>query len=350
MGPSDESADGHEPAPATPRRRGGLGRLLGWSALLLLAALTIVAGTALYVQAALDRPGPLGEDRAVVIPRGASVVTIADLLADEGVIADPLLFRLGGRLLARERPLRAGEFAFAASISTLDAIRHLQDGATVVRRLTVPEGLTTPEVLALVAAAPGLDGEVPTVPGEGLLLPETYHYAWGDDRAEIVTRMRDAMVAALAELWPGRAPDLPFATPDAALTLASIVERETAVAAERPRIAAVFVNRLERGMRLQSDPTVAFALSDGAPLDRPLTRADLKVEHPYNTYVVKGLPPGPIANPGRASLAAVLNPADSDELYFVADGSGGHAFARTLEEHNRNVAKWRKVQRERNGG
>ena len=192
-----------------------------------------------------------------------------------------------------------------------------------------------------------MTGPVGRLPDEGWLLPETYHYAFGDSRAGIIQRMRDSMAELLSKAWAERDGGLPLADQREALILASVVEKETGIAAERPRVARVFINRLKLGMRLQSDPTVAFGVVGGhAPLDRPLTRADLEKPTPYNTYVIKGLPPGAIANPGRAAIEAVLHPAPGDELYFVADGSGGHAFARSLKEHNANVAKWRRFQRE----
>jgi UPF0755 protein len=232
-------------------------------------------------------------------------------------------------------------------VSPREVVAILQSGETIVRRLTVPEGLTSARVLELVDGAEGLQGHVGRMPEEGRLLPETYHFSYGDDRADLVARMEEAMEIALARLWLERSDDLPFATPEDALTLASIVERETAVERERRRVAAVFINRLRRGMRLQSDPTVVYALTEGeGVLGRRLVRDDLRIDHPYNTYVNTGLPPGPIANPGRASIAAVLNPAETRELYFVADGSGGHAFATTLDEHNRNVARWRRLRRQ----
>jgi UPF0755 protein len=191
---------------------------------------------------------------------------------------------------------------------------------------------------------------VTLAPAEGSLLPETYSYSRGEARDEIITRMQAAHRAALDELWAGRAKDLPFATPEEAVILASIVEKETGLADERPRVAAVFVNRLRRGMRLQSDPTVIYGVSGGEPLGRGLRASELRGETPYNTYVIRGLPPTPIANPGKAALAAVLNPPQTDELYFVADGTGGHAFAKTLAEHSRNVARWRQIERAQTAG
>jgi UPF0755 protein len=219
----------------------------------------------------------------------------------------------------------------------------LRAGEVVVRRFTVPEGTSSSQVVALLAEAEGLEGQVVAPPVEGSLLPETYTYVWGDGRSDLIRRMATAMTTLVDELWAAREPDLPLATTRDAVILASIVERETGVADERPRVAAVFLNRLRLGMRLQADPTVAYALWGGNAPPRPLSLADLQVSSAYNTYMVEGLPPGPIANPGRASLEAVLRPLRSDELFFVADGSGGHAFARTLDEHQRNVVRWRKL-------
>ena len=218
----------------------------------------------------------------------------------------------------------------------------------MVRRLTVAEGLTTFDVLARLGATEGLKGLAPQGLGEGQLLPETYHFSYGDARADIVRRMRAAMTSAVERLWAARVPDLPLNSPAEALILASIIEKETGLAEERARVASVFINRLRAGMRLQSDPTVVYALTHGqGKLGRRLTRTDLRDQSLYNTYVHKGLPPGPIANPGIAAIAAALNPARSGDLYFVADGSGGHVFARTLAAHNRNVRRWRKLQKAR---
>ncbi len=294
----------------------------------------------------LDRPGPLQADTTVIVERGASLPAIAEELQNGGVIDDAFLFRLAARLYRVSRSLKAGEYAFPARVSMGGVIDILVSGETVIRQFTVPEGLTSAEVAGLLADVEGLVGEIDGVPAEGSLLPETYNYAWADTRPEVVGRMQSAMEDALDELWPTRAEGLPFDTPAEAVILASIVEKETGVAEERALVAGVFVNRLRRGMRLQSDPTVVYALTGGSgPLDRALRSRDLRVDNPYNTYANAGLPPGPIANPGRASLEAVLNPAETDYIYFVADGTGGHAFAKTLSEHNKNVAKWRRIRR-----
>jgi UPF0755 protein len=293
-------------------------------------------------------PGPLTADRTVVVPRGSSIATIAGLLADEGVIENRLVFRMGVRLFGRQKPLRAGEYLFAAGVSPQGAMQQMIEGRQVQHRLTIAEGLTNRETLELVAGAPGLSGDAPdlaSMGGEGALLPETYFFLLGDSRGDLVGRMKTAMEQALAELWPGRAEGLPFKDPKEALVLASIVEKETGLPEERPHVAAVFLNRLAKGMALQSDPTVIFAITQGrSKLDRPLTAKDLAIDSPFNTYLVPGLPPAPICNPGRAAIEAVLHPAQSDDLYFVADGTGGHVFAKTLAEHNRNVAAWRKIQ------
>ena len=261
-------------------------------------------------------------------------------------MADPRAFLLAAWATREQGALRAGEYAFPAQASLHQVLAILRTARPVARRLTIPEGLAARQITALIDRAEGLTGETPPI-DEGEILPETYTYQWGDTRAAIVRRATAAMDEALKEAWAARAPDLPLSSAREALVLASIVERETGIPAERARVAAVFVNRLRRGMPLQSDPTVAYAAAEGAPLERALTRADLDRDHPFNTYRNKGLPPGPIASPGREALKAVTQPEAADFLYFVADGSGGHAFARTLEEHNRNVARWREVERSR---
>jgi UPF0755 protein len=335
-----------QPTAVTRPRRRWLRLLSGLLGLLLLLGAAGFGGWQ-WLLRQIEAPGPMQAETAVVIPRGASTGTIAERLDAAGVIADQRLFLLA-LALDPGTPLRAGEFAFPAGASIRDAIAILRSGRTVQRRLTVPEGLTVAQILALIEAADGLTGTIDTAPSEGTLLPETWAYSWGDSRASVVRRMSEAMDRALAEAWAARAPNLPLASPREVLILASIVERETGVADERAKVAGVFINRLRRNMPLQSDPTVIYAVTGGAGvLDRPISRADLEFDHPMNTYRNRGLPPLPIAAPGRASLMATVRPAETDALYFVADGSGGHVFSRTLEEHNRAVARWRQIERER---
>lgn len=315
---------------------------------LVVALLLVSAAVYVWAHVAFISEGPLRADHTVIVEKGAGVEAIGEALEAAGVVSDARIFALGVRVTGQDRRLKAGEYAFPARLSMRGVADLLESGRTVRRRLTVAEGLTTAETLAVLDETPGLDGALAEPPDEGVLLPETYFYAYGESRADIVRRMREAMERTLAELWPERSDDLAVKTRREAVVLASIIEKETAVADERPRVSAVFHNRLRRGMRLQSDPTVVYALTEGqGPLGRALTRDDLKIESPYNTYRKAGLPPTPIANPGRASIEAALKPADSDALYFVADGNGGHVFARTLKEHLKNVRHWRRM---RDGG
>ena len=304
------------------------------------------AGGAWWARRVWLEPGPLAQPMAVVIERGSGTQVVGATLDERGVIADPRAFAAAVWLTRKQGPLRAGEYLFPAHASLQQVLEVLRTARPVQRRLTLPEGLTARQMAGLLEQAEGLVGDVPTI-DEGELLPETYAYTWGDSRASVVRRAAAAMRDTLDKLWKDRVSGLPLETPREAVVLASIVERETGKPEERARVAAVFLNRLRRNMPLQSDPTVAYAASDGGVLDRPLTRADLDMDHPFNTYRSRGLPPGPIASPGAEALRAVLQPMDTDELYFVADGSGGHAFARTLDEHNRNVARWRSLERQR---
>jgi UPF0755 protein len=312
----------------------------------------IGVGTWAYrsTEAWYESPGPLATNLTFVVERGGTG-DIAKALETAGIVSDARLFALAVAIGFDEAEIKAGEYVFSPGISPAAVLALLRSGKTVVHRLTIPEGWTTAQALSLVSREPALAGALTVTPGEGDLLPETYFYHWGDKRDAVIERMAAAMSQALSTLWAARDPALAgLSSPREAVILASIVERETAVPAERPLIAAVFLNRLRLGMKLQSDPTVAYALTKGAvPLDRPVDHADLAVESPYNTYRVTGLPPGPIANPGRAALQAVLHPARSDALYFVADGSGGHAFAATLAEHDKNVARWKKLHSTPNG-
>lgn len=314
------------------------------------AGLAVLMGAALWFDHAFNGMKALPDGTLIYIAQGSSVDKIARDLHAQGVIGSPLAFKIGARAERLFSPVRgglkAGEYALPVAVSARDVLRILHMGKTFQRRLTIPEGLMAIEIVALVNSASVLEGEVTTIPAEGSLLPETYHFSRGMTRDEMISRMEKSMQATLDELWKIRAPDLPIRTKEEAVNLAAIVEKETAIAAERPRVAGVFVNRLRLGMKLQTDPTVIYALTLGKErLNRPLLRKDLDIDSPYNTYKVVGLPPGPIANPGYASLAAVMNPERHDYIYFVADGSGGHAFGKTLDEHNRNVMQWRRVQR-----
>lgn len=312
---------------------------------LVLAGTAVAAAAWWWADQRILQPGPLAEERIVLVPRGAGGEAIARLMTTEGVVEHPWLFHFAVFRGGLEGRLRAGEYAFPAGVSIQEAARIVASGRVHQRRLTVAEGLSAREVTQLVEAAVGLDGPIGEALAEGEAYPDTYFYVRGDRRADLVERMRRAMRIEVARAWAERDQSLPLADSGELLVLASIVEKETAKADERPRVAAVFVNRLRRGMKLQSDPTVIHGITGGGPLDRALTRRDLEQATPYNTYVIPGLPPGPIGTPGRASLAAASRPPTTNDLYFVADGTGGHAFATNLADHNRNVARWRRIQR-----
>jgi len=317
--------------------------------LFFVALFATLMGGALYLgHSLLVAEGPLQVTKTVVIPRGAGPVTMAKVLQEEGIISHARLFRIALMIDPAPKPIKAGEYEVPARTSMQALVDLLQSGKVVQRRLTVPEGVTTAEVLELIRKTEALTGEITLDVKEGDLLPETYFYSRDDTRDGLLLRMKEAMEKTLDAAWRKRAPGLPLANRREALVLASIIEKETAIPAERAKVAAVFINRLRRRMKLESDPTTIYGLTGGkTPLNRELTRADLQSTSPYNTYVVAGLPPGPICNPGRASIVAATNPARDRSLYFVADGQGGHAFAMTLLEHNRNVARWREIQRER---
>ncbi|SJZ57358.1 UPF0755 protein [Enhydrobacter aerosaccus] len=321
-----------------------------WVLFFIALLLTVIGGALFFGHTLLVAQGPLDATKRIVIPRGAGPSTMAKVLHDEGVISYPLLFRVALMVDPDPKPIKAGEYEIPAHMSMQGLVELLQSGKLVQRRLTVPEGMTTAEVLDLVRKADALKGDITIDVKEGDLLPETYFYSRDDTRDGLLLRMKEGMEKTLDEAWRKRMAGLPLANRREALILASMVEKETSIPAERNRIAAVFLNRLRLKMKLESDPTTIYGLTKGTgSFNRELTRADLNSNSPYNTYMVAGLPPGPICNPGRASILAVTNPAHDRSLYFVADGQGGHVFSRTMLEHNRNVERWKEIQRERQG-
>jgi len=281
----------------------------------------------------------------VIIKPGVGLKGIAQELRDAGVIENPLLFEVGVRLRRMTPSLKAGEYAIPSKASMLDIMDILISGKTIQHKITVAEGLTSDMVMKLVLADPVLVGAAGATPPEGTLLPQTYLFTRDTTRAEIVSRMQKAQRELIAKLWAKRAPDLPFKSPEEAVTLASIVEKETSLPEERRHIAAIFVSRLRLGMKLQSDPTIIYSITRGYPLGRGIRQSELVKATPYNTYVVAGLPPTPICNPGADSLCAVLSPGTSKDLYFVANGNGGHVFSATIEEQLKNVAALRARER-----
>ncbi len=344
-----------EVPPPPPRIRSKAARnptivfLNGVFSLLTVLAL-VIGGAVLYGKQRFEAPGPLTAPVVVVIPPNASPSGISDLLERNGVVADATTFNLGTRLMKEAERLKAGEYEFPPKVSMRDALEIITEGRGVQHRITFPEGWSSEQIVRRLQEDTILSGSIASIPEEGALLPETYSYARGTTtRAQILDQMKKAQDRRLAEIWAHRSQGLPLATPHDLVILASIVEKETGKADERPRVAAVFINRLKRGMRLETDPTVLYGIYGGkAWLEgRTITRADLASPNPYNTYRIAGLPPGPICNPGRAAMEAVANPSRTNELFFVADGTGGHAFAETLDEHNRNVARWRAIEQGR---
>jgi UPF0755 protein len=344
---------------AAQRRRGLWSRLTGaFSAIITIAFIGLAAAAAFIWES--TRAGPSQSERAiVVVPRGASVTTIGRMLEQEGQIRAAIVFRVASIVYARNRPLKAGEYAIPARSSPRAIIDMMAEGRVVLHPITIAEGLTSAAIINLLAESDVLSGETPPVPPEGSLLPETYNVERGMDRTALIARMRAARGEAVREIWARRSNDLPIHSVNQFITLASIVEKETGVASERPQVAAVFVNRLRRGMRIESDPTIIYGVCklhparcvNGRLVDertgeqRGIRASEIALDTGYNTYRIPALPPTPIANPGRASLEAVANPARSRAIFFVADGTGGHAFAETLAQHNRNVARWRAIER-----
>ncbi|MCR4266849.1 endolytic transglycosylase MltG [Nitratireductor sp. ZSWI3] len=316
-----------------------------------LVFLVVLAGIAFYFgKREFERPGPSGSAEIVLIKPNTGVREIANILEREGLISDARVFLVGVRAHGADGQLKAGEYEVKAGASMQEIMELLKSGRSVLYSLTIPEGLTVEQVFARIRETPELSGEMPDeMPAEGSLAADTLRFTRGMDRRAVVAKLHEDQQEMIDAIWERRDADLPIKDKDEFVTLASIVEKETGIADERPRVAAVFLNRLERSMRLQSDPTIIYGLFGGAgkPADRPIYRSDLDKKTPYNTYLIDGLPPTPIANPGRAALEAVANPSKTDELYFVADGTGGHVFAKTLKEHNENVARWRAEERKR---
>lgn len=315
----------------------------------LLILAVIVAGAFEWESANFSAAGPPAANAApetdVVIKSGVGLKGIAQELKDAGVIANPDLFLLGVRLRRTSASLKAGEFAIPSRASMYDIMDILISGKPIQHKITAAEGLTSDMIARLVAADPVLTGDMVATPAEGTLLPETYLYTRGATRAEIVARMQKAQRELIARLWPARDAGLPFKTPREAIILASIVEKETSLPEERRHIAAIFVNRLQLGMKLQSDPTIIYTISGGYPLGRGIRESELAKATPYNTYVITGLPPTPICNPGKDSIKAVLNPGMSKDLYFVAAGNGGHVFSASIADQDKNVAALRARER-----
>jgi UPF0755 protein len=330
------------------RRRGGfLSAFSGFLTFLIAFAAAALFGIVLLDREVKER-GPLQADKVVAIPRNSGTNDIATILEREGVIAQPLLFEIQALVSRQRGNLKAGEFLFKAGTSIDEAVDVLAEGKAILHSVSVPEGLTSEQIVERLKQNEILTGEVNEIPREGTLLPDTYKFERGTTRQQIVSSMQAAQRQMLNQVWARRAPDVPIKTPQELVILASIVEKETGRADERTRVAGVFVNRLNKRMKLQSDPTIVYGLVGGkGTLGRGIMRSEIDKPTPYNTYAIEGLPPGPIANPGRAAMEAVANPSRTKDLYFVADGTGGHAFAETLDQHNRNVARWRQVERAR---
>jgi len=338
-----------ENSPAKNGKRSSVGRVLTSLFVMGVLAILVAGGLIFYAQTRMHTRGPLIDAKIITIKRGMGSNAIAHMLANEGVIANAGIFIAATYALRSSRgSLKAGEYKIPASSSMSEVLSLLQAGKSLVYKVTIPEGWTTQKALERIAANKVLKGNISDKPAEGSLLPDTYVFQRGATRDDLVKRMRAAQKKLLDELWDKRQKNLPLKTRSEVLILASIVERETGIGAERAQVAAVFVNRLNKKMRLQSDPTIIYGLVGGkGKMDRPISKKDIAEKTRYNTYQIDGLPPTPIANPGRAAIAAVLNPDSTNDLFFVADGSGGHVFAKTLKSHEENVAKWRKIERDR---
>ncbi len=329
----------------------GFIRLVSGILTMIVIALGLVAGGFFVVQNQFTTPGPLSETRTVAIPPGSGRLKVAEILENEGVISNRFVFIVSQLAMnvagLDRRELKAGEYEVEPGASMASVYEAIVTGRGVLYKVTLPEGLTSQQIVERLRAAPDLTGEIVEVPPEGSLLPDTYSFSKGVARQDILDRMRDAQTRVVTKAWENRKPDLPLKSIEEALILASIVEKETGQVDEREEVAGVFINRLRKNMRLQSDPTIIYGIAGGAgSLGRPIYKRDIEAKTEYNTYQIDGLPPTPISNPGRGSIEAVLNPADTENLFFVADGTGGHTFSATYRDHTRAVANWRKIERE----
>jgi UPF0755 protein len=351
-------AEAAPPPPSKKKRRAGLSSMFSG---MLTAAVFLLAGVFALVATANREfavRGPLATDKVVIIERGATTEDIVETLNREGVINRPSF--LWAALLWRDitskfsadganRRAKSGEYLFKQASTMTEVIETITSGRSIQHAITIPEGLTSEQIVERIRENELLTGDITSIPQEGSLLPDTYRINRGTSREALLSRMAAEQRRVLNDVWNRRAKDLPLRTPRELVTLASIVEKETGRADERPRVASVFFNRLEKKMRLQSDPTIIYGIVGGkGTLGRPISRADIDRPTPYNTYAIPALPPGPIANPGRAAMEATANPSRTRDVYFVADGTGGHAFAETLDQHNRNVARWRQIEAQRN--
>ena len=337
------------PPPKRSKRARNPFVVVGNAIITLILVLMIGAGGAyIYGKQKIEAPGPLQEERIVNIPARAGMTDIADALQREGVIDNNRWAFIGAVLALKARSeLKPGEYLFQKNASLRDIIGIIVEGKVVQHAVTIPEGLSSEQIVARLSDNDLFSGSVREMPREGTMLPETYKFPRGTTREQVIARMQQAHKRALAEIWERRTPDLPIKTPEQLVTLASIVEKETGKSDERSRVASVFINRLRQKIKLQSDPTIIYGLVGGrGTLGRPIKRSEIQQSSPYNTYVVDGLPPGPIANPGRASLEAAANPARTRDLFFVADGTGGHAFSDTYDQHQKNVAKLRAIEKQ----
>ena len=340
-----------EPPAEFIRPRKKTGKFIGSLHLLMSLSFFVaiaLAGMVIYSRHKVDQPGPLTEKAIFEVGKGQGLGTISARLQKDGIISDRRIFAMNAVASKKAKKLKAGKYAIPARASMQDVLDILVRGKAIHYRITLPEGWTSEQIVKALEAHPQLKGSIDSIPPEGSLMPETFQFSEGEERKNLIAKMMAAQKKVLAELWQKRQPGLPFKTPQEALVLASIVEKETGRADERRRVAGVFINRMRRGMKLQSDPTIIYGLVGGkGKLGRPLLRSEINRKTAYNTYHISGLPPTPIANPGRKSIEAVLNPEQTDDLYFVADGSGGHAFAPNLKLHNKNVREWRKIEAER---